>query len=102
MEQLQIETLETAPLPQIERHLTLCILQSLHTRSQQHQLIAIVRRPPQADHATIAQVLTWDMSVDVQPHKVITIAVTNGIVQVKLTGGRAALLSVGTFKSILE
>jgi hypothetical protein len=42
------------------------------------------------------------MCIDVQPHEVITIAITNGIVQVKLTGGRTALLSVDTFKSILK
>lgn len=92
-----------------------------------------------SDRATIARVLTWDRCASVQAHEVITIAVTNGIVQVtnlatkkwgrlittqtihttnkyakracpifsssasvKLTGGRAALLSVDTFKLILQ
>lgn len=56
----------------------------------------------QSDRATIARVLTWNRCTEVQAHEVITIAVTNGIVQVKLTGGRAALLSVDTFKLILQ
>lgn len=56
----------------------------------------------QVDRTAIAQVKTWDMCAGVQAHEVIRIAVTNGIVQVKLTGGRAALLSVNTFKLILE
>lgn len=56
----------------------------------------------QSDCSTIARVLMWDMCTDVQPHEVITIAITNGIVQVKLTDGRTALLSVDTFKLILE
>ena len=56
----------------------------------------------QRDSITIARVLTWDMCAQVQAHEVITIAVNNGIVQVKLIGGRTALLSVDTFKLILE
>lgn len=56
----------------------------------------------QRDRTAIASVLTWEMCGEVQAHEVIRIAVTNGIVQVKLTGGRAALLSVDTFKLILE
>lgn len=56
----------------------------------------------QSDRATIASVLTWDMCAEVQPYEVITIAVVNSIVQVKLTGGRAALLAVETFKLILD
>jgi hypothetical protein len=42
------------------------------------------------------------MCTDVQAHEVITIAITNGIVQIKLISGRTALLSVDTFKLILE
>jgi hypothetical protein len=53
------------------------------------------------DRTTIARVLTWDMQEEIEAHEVITIAIVNGIVQVKLTGGQAALLSADTFKLIL-
>lgn len=56
----------------------------------------------QRDRITVARVLAWDICTDVQAHEVITIAVNNGIVQVKLIGGRTALLSVDRFKLILE
>jgi len=55
----------------------------------------------QQDRETIASVLTWDMCTPVQSSEVITIAIVQGIVQVKLTGGRATMLPVNTFKQIL-
>lgn len=56
----------------------------------------------QSDREIIASVLCWDMGTEVSADEVITIAIINGIVQIKLTGGRAALLSVDNFKLILQ
>lgn len=55
-----------------------------------------------SNRTTIAQVLTWDMHCEVSADEIITLAIVNGIVQIKLTDGRAALLSVDTFKLILQ